>query len=305
LYTFNQTNLSGKLTCTLLLLVFSGSAMAFGSKGRVEPLFSRYAQTYKSPTLDLKVEAFHNKPMEEMRNFNGSTTTLDFTYPINDVSQIELLFPMYTGAKGDLRKDADPVLNTGAVKGDRLKVRGYGGVRDFTSLIYERQMPSLEKKFDVNMAWRLGYGRRMDTLDARYKGKLVDKYNHSGYNVQGGLKLDTDVQNGEITLFSNLHYIQYLDSDDINYQPPTKKKSRVTFGVIKLNTAIMFNTFGKTTPVMEALLVQDTMGYTSFSLSPEIIYTVSNGMDLKLGVPFKLTKQGQDYAGVFEGTYRF
>lgn len=69
--------------------------------------------------------------------------------------------------------------------------------------------------------------------------------------------------------------------------------------------AIMFNNYGRVTPVLEALLVHDFEDFTSFSVSPEIIYTLSDGLDIKCGAPFSLTGDGQDYAAELELTYRF
>ena len=128
LHTLRQTGLAALLAC-MLLLIFSGSTSAAGSIGRVEPIFARYARIYHAPTLDLKVEYFRDKPMEELDDFNGYTATLDFTYPINDVSQIELLLPLYTDGKGDYNKPGNPF------DGRSLDVEGNGGVRDFASLI--------------------------------------------------------------------------------------------------------------------------------------------------------------------------
>jgi hypothetical protein len=98
LHTLRQAGLAALLAC-MLLLIFSGSTLAAGSKGRVEPIFARYARIYHAPTLDLKVEYFRDKPMEELDDFNGYTATLDFTYPINDMSQIQLLLPLYTNGR--------------------------------------------------------------------------------------------------------------------------------------------------------------------------------------------------------------
>ena len=39
--------------------------------------------------------------------------------------------------------------------------------------------------------------------------------------------------------------------------------------------------------------------------TPEIIYTMSDVLDIKFGAPFSLTSDGQDYAAVLELTYRF
>jgi hypothetical protein len=293
MYTMSQVRLACILACTLFL-TFSGSTTAAGSIGRVEPIFARYARIYHAPTLDFRVEYFRDKPMEELDDFNGYTATLDFTYPINDVSQIELLLPLYTNGKGYYNKPGEPF------DGRSLDVEGNGGVRDFASLIYERRIPWLERKLGVNIAWLAGYGKRLAILDAEHNGELVDKFNHQGENSQVGLKIDTDISNGEMTLFGNLRYVMFKDTDDINFTGDD-----VDFEVLYATGAIMFNQYGRLTPVLETLLVHDFEDFTSFSLSPEIIYTMSDGLDIKFGAPFSLTSDGQDYAAQLELTYRF
>ena len=293
MHTLRQAGLAALLAC-MLLLIFSGSTSAACSIGRVEPIFARYARIYQAPTLDLKVEYFRDKPMEELDDFNGYTATLDFTYPINDMSQIELLLPLYTNGKGDYNKPGEPF------DGRSLDVEGNGGVRDFASLIYERRMPWLEDKLGVNIAWMAGGGRRLDTLDAERNGELVDKFNHVGHNFQAGLKMDADISDGEMTLFGNLRYVMFRETDDINLTGDD-----VDFEVLYATGAIMFNNYGRLTPVLEALLEHDFEDFTAFSLSPEIIYTMSDGLDIKFGTPFSITSDGQDYAAVLELTYRF
>jgi hypothetical protein len=285
--------LAGALAC-LLLLTFSGNISAAGSIGRVEPIFARYAQTYHVPTLNLGVEYFRDKPMEEMDDFDGYTVTLDFTYPIDDVSQVELLLPLYTDGEGDYNKPGN------AFDGRSLDVDGYGGVRDFASLIYERRLSWLEDKSDINIAWLVGAGIRLDTLDAKHNGELVDEFNHKGHNFQVGLKMDTDIRGGAMTLIANLRYVMFRDTDDINLTGDD-----IDFEVLYATGAIMFNKYGRLTPVLELLLEEDFEDYTSFSLSPGIIYTMSDGLDIKFGAPFRLTDDGQKYAGELELTYRF
>lgn len=291
--TTSQGELAGVLA-SILLLALSGSTFAAGSIGRVEPIFARYARIYHAPTLDFRVEYFRDKPMEELDDFNGYTATLDFTYPVNDVSQIELLLPLYTNGKGDYNKPGEPF------DGRSLDVEGNGGVRDFASLIYERRIPWLERKLGVNIAWLAGIGKRLDTLDAERNGELVDKFNHQGENHQFGLKVDTDISSGAMTLFGNLRYVIFEDTDDINLTGDD-----VDFEVLYATGAIMFNQYGRLTPALEALLEHDFEDFTSFSLSPEIIYTMSDGLDIKFGAPFSLTSDGQDYAAQLELTYRF
>ena len=289
----HSVRLAGGLAC-LLLLTFSGTTSAAGSIGPVEPVFARYAQTYHVPTLDLSVEYFRDKPMEEMDDFDGYTVTLDFTYPIDDVSQFELLLPLYTDGEGDYNKPGE------AFDGRSLDVDGYGGVRDFASIIYERRLSWLESKSDINIAWLVGAGKRLDTLDAKHNGELVDKFNHKGKNFQVGLKMDTDIGSGAMTLIGNLRYVMFRDTDDINLTGDD-----IDFEVLYATGAIMLNKYGRLTPVLELLLEEDFEDYTSFSLSPGIIYTLSDGLDIKLGAPFRLTSDGQDYAGELEMTYRF
>ena len=293
MYRLHQTGLAGLFACALLLM-FSGGTPAAGSKGRVEPIFARYARTYHTPTLDFRIEYFRDKPMEELDDFNGYTAFLDFTYPFNDTSQIELLLPLYTDGKGDYKKPGHEF------DGKSLDVSGNGGVRDFASLIYERQMPWLGSKLGVNIAWLAGAGRRLDTLDAERNGELVDKFNHEGDNHQFGLKIDTDISHGKMTLFGNLRYVIFEETDDINLTGDD-----VDFEVLYATGAIMFNQYGRLTPVLETLLEHDFEDFTSFSLSPELIYTMSDGLDIKFGAPFSLTSDGQDFAAQLELTYRF
>ena len=293
LKTIYQSGLFGLLTGALLLAQ-SGSLLAAGSIGKVEPIFARYARTYAAPTLDFRVEYFRDKPMEELDDFNGYTATLDFTYPINDVSQIQLLLPLYTNGKGDYKKPGNPY------DGRSLDVEGNGGVRDFASLIYERQVPWLERKLGFNLAWMAGAGKRLDTLDAEDNGEEVDRFNHVGHNYQLGLKADTDTRDGAMTLIGNLRYVMFKDTDDINLTG-----DKVDFEVLYATGAILFNHYGRMTPVLETLLEHDFEDFTSFSLSPEIIYTLSDGLDIKFGAPFSLTSDGQDYAAELELTYRF
>ena len=67
----------------------------------------------------------------------------------------------------------------------------------------------------------------------------------------------------------------------------------------------MFNQYGQFTPVLEAILEADFKDYLAFSLAPEAIYTFGQDFDVKLGVPFRLTSDGQKYAVDLELTYRF
>ena len=137
-------------------------------------------------------------------------------------------------------------------------------------------------------------------LDAKRNGKVIDKFNQQGENYQFGLEIDSDIRNNGITLSGNLCYVLFEDTDNINLTGDD-----IDFEILYATGAIMFNNYGRVTPVLEALLVHDFQDFTSFSVSPEIIYTMSDGLDIKFGAPFNLTSDGQDYAAELELTYRF
>jgi hypothetical protein len=272
----------------------SGSVAAAGPGAGVEPIFTRHAKIYQSPTLDTRVEFFKDKPMEEMDDFDGYGVTLDFTYPINEMSQIEILAPLYTNGDGDYRKPGH------FADGQSVDVEGNGGVREFPSVIYERRFPWAEDRLGVNAAWLAGAGKRLSPLDVDYHGEEIDRFNHAGYNFQVGLKLDDDIRNGAMSLLGNLRYVMFRDTDDINVTGDD-----VNFEILYATGAIMFNEYRNFTPVLEGILEYDFEDYTAFSLAPEMIYSFAEKWDVKLGAPFRLTSDGQKYAAELELTYRF
>lgn len=278
-----------------LLLPFSIDVAAGGNKAMAEPIFTRYARIYKAPTLDFRTEFFKDKPMEEAENFDGYSLFLDFTWPINDRSQLQVFLPFYTNGEGDFYKPGTP--------GDGLPIdiEGYNGVRDFFSLIYERRFPWLESVTGGNVAWLAGIGWSLDPLEATHDGDLVDRFNHSGSNAQIGLKFDDDISGGDMTLLGNLRLIMYRDTDDITLS----ESAGVNFNILSATGAVMFNQYGRFTPVLEAIFEADFEDYTAFSLAPELIYTLTNSFDVKFAFPFRLTSDGQKYAADLELTYRF
>jgi len=282
------------LMLSSLLLPFSISVSEAGSKPMVEPIISRYARIYQAPTLNFLTEFFKDKPMEEMTDFDGYSLSIDFTWPFNDRSQLRVLLPFYTNGDGNYDKPLSPY------DGLSSDVEGNNGVRDFFSLIYERRFSWLEGKTGGNVAWLAGIGRSMDPLDVDHDGDFVDRFNHRGNNAQIGLKFDDDVSSGDMTLLANLRLIMYWDTDDINLSGDS-----TSFQVLSATGAVMFNQFGRFTPVLEGILEADFEDYTAISLAPEVIYTLTDNFDIKLGVPFRLTSDGQKYAVDLELTYRF
>lgn len=288
--TSKRTAVIGVLIGSLSMPFFNG-AVAAGSKSMVEPIFTRYARIYQAPTLDFGVEFFKDKPLEEATNFDGYTLTLDFTWPINDRSQIEVFLPLYTEGEANL---ATPLRHP-------VDIEGYNGVNDFFSLIYERRFTWLEGVTGVNVAWLAGIGWSLDPLEVTLdNGIVTDRYNHSGSNVQIGLKFDDDIRGGDMTLLGNLRLAMYRDTDDLNLSDGDSN-----FNLLSATGAVMFNQYGRFTPVLEAILEADFKDYVAFSLAPEAIYTFGDSLDVKLGIPFRLTSDGQKYAANLEMSYRF
>jgi len=91
-----------------------------------------------------------------------------------------------------------------------------------------------------------------------------------------------------MTLIGNLRYVMFRDTDDINLTG-----DKIDFEVLYATGAILFNHHGRTTPVLEVLVEHDFEDYTSFSLSPELIYSATDDLDIKFGAPFRLTSDGQ------------
>ena len=282
------------LMVSCLLMPFSVNVAAGGNKAMVEPLFTRYARIYQAPTLDFRTEFFRDKPMEEATDFDGYALTLDFTWPFNDRSQLQVLLPFYTNGDGFYNKPGHQA------DGLSIDIEGYNGVRDFFSLIYERRFSWLEDKTGSNVAWLAGIGRSMDPLEATHDGELIDRFNHRGNNAQIGLKFDNDISGGDMTLLGNLRFIMYWDTDDIN-----PSDGGPSFQILSATGAVMFNQYGRFTPVLEAILEADFKDFTAFSLAPEVIYSLTDDFDVKLGFPFRLTGDGQKYAADLELTYRF
>mgnify|MGYP001818888607 CR=1 FL=1 len=243
---FHNNGVTGIMLFSLLLPFSMSVAAVAGSKPMAEPLFTRYARIYQAPTLDFRTEFFRDKPMEEMTDFNGYALSLDFTYPFNARSQLQVSLPFYTNGDGDYDKPGNPD------DGLSLDVKGNNGVRDFFSLIYERRFSWLEGKTRGNVAWLAGIGRSMAPLDATRHGDLVDRFNHRGNNAQIGLKFDDDIRGGDMTLLGNLRLIMYWDTDDINLSSDSTR-----FQVLSATAALMFNLYGHFTPVLEAILEAD------------------------------------------------
>ena len=103
-----------------------------------------------------------------------------------------------------------------------------------------------------------------------------------------------------MTLIGNMRYVMFRDTDDIKLTGDD-----VDFDVLYVTGAILFNHYGRLTPALEVLLEYDFEDFTAVSLSPEMIYKLSDGLDIKLGAPVKLSSDGQAYAAELEFAYRF
>lgn len=294
-YKFTGTKSAFRLLSGCLMVAACAAAPA-GAAEPVEPLFTRSARIYTDPTLDSTVEWFKDTPMEEARDFDGYRVQFDFTYPLNEVSQLEVIAPVYT--KGDLTYRGGAYADSGV----DAKLKGYGGIFEFPSLVYERRFGWLERKTGLNAAWQAGFGTVIDPLDVRLKSDnmLVDRFNHAGNKVILGIKADDDIADGSMTALGNLVLNIYGNTDDLN-----PSNDGVNFPWLEVNGALIFNKYGRVKPAIEALTSSNLTKYFAFSLSPELLYSPGSSWDIKLGAPFRLTSDGQKYAVTLELTNRF
>jgi hypothetical protein len=286
---FQTVGVIAALVCSLFM-PFPTEVLATGSRTAPEPIFTRYARIQQAPVVDFGVEYFRDKPLQEAEDFDGYTLGAGLTWPINDRAQLQVLLPFYT--KGDA--------NLKVPSAREVDIEGYNGVFDFFTVLYERRFDWFEDITGSNVSWRAGIGWSLNPLDATSDGVLIDRYNHSGSNAQLGVAFDEDVRSGDMTLLGDLLLTIYNDTDDLNLSGEASN-----FALLTASGAVMFNRYGRFIPVLETILETDFRDYVALSLAPEAIYTFGEGFDAKLGVPFRLTSDGQKYAVNLELSYRF
>jgi hypothetical protein len=272
----------------LLIAVLALSAMVPPLAGKenhqIQPISTRYAQTSSKVTLDATVRYFEDIQLQEARHFDGFGFDLDLTAPIRGGWQVRIIAPIYT--EGEAK-----VIDTGR----KTDIKGYGGVFDFPRILLEHQF-LYQDRHGWNAGWFIGAGTKQNHLDTSHG----DRINHQGLIGHLGLKADRFFNDGDVRLLGNLGMRGYFRSDDLN---PSGGGDR--FFLVDAHTASVFRLHERVWPGLELKYQGDFARYNSVSLMPQMIIPVASFLEVKLGVPFRLTHQGERIGARFQLTARF
>ncbi len=251
---------------------------------QVQPISVRYAQTASKITVDTTMRYFEDVQLQEMNHFDGWGCDLEATVPFYRTLQFRLLWPLYT--EGDAT-----VIGTG----QRSWVRGWGGVLDLPSVILEHQLLSAPNH-GFNFAWYLGAGGRVGFLETAHG----DRLNHQGRLYQAGVKADRSFNDDQVRLLANLGVRAYIKSDDLN-----PSRGNDDFFLVDLNTASVTRLHEHFWPGMGLNYQGEFEKYNSVSLLPQAIIPVNSWLEVKFGVPFRLTSHGERVGLRLQLTARF
>lgn len=279
--------MNSRLTTIAILSVMIALAQtlsAFDTDYQVQPISTRYAKTASKVTVDGTFRYFEDIQLQEMTHFDGWGFDLDATVPFSRTLQLRLIWPLYT--EGDAT-----VISTG----QRSWVRGRGGVFDFMSLVLEHQLLE-QPRHDYNVAWFLGAGEKFDVLETAHR----DRLNHQGRIILSGMKADRSFSDDRVRLLANLGLRAYIESDDLN---PTRGSDR--FFLVDIHTASVVRLHKRFWPGIELKYQGEFNKYNSVSLLPQAIVQATSWLEMKFGVPFRLTPHGERLGLRLQLTARF
>ena len=251
----------------------------------LRPLVTRYAKTATKASVTAEFKAFQDVQMQEADQFDGYSTSVDVAIPFAQRFQVRLYAPIYTSGDARALKES----------GRDIDIWGFSGIGDFANAQLDYQL--LRQPADgVNLSISGGAGMPLTYLNT----SLVDRYNHVGRVVIGGLKLDKKL-NDTVTLLANAGARYYWVSDDVN---PSGGDD--TFALADLSAAGVFNVFNNTVyPVVELIYEGDFGNYNSLLLAPEVIWPLCENFELKAGVTIGLTGDGESLGARFQAVVRF
>lgn len=255
-----------------------------GGNPQVQPISTRYARTATKITVDAEFRYFEDIRLQEVEHFDGIGFDLDVTAPFCKVFQLRLLLPLYT--EGDARN---------ILSGRSTHIKGYGGVFDFPSILLEHQLLK-QSRHGYNVGWFAGIGEKLEVLET----SNGDRLNHQGRIGHLGLKADRGFRDDSVRLLANVACRAYLESDDLN---PTGGDDH--FFLVDAQAASVFRLHDRAWPGLELKYRGDFEQYNSVSLMPQMIFPVASFLEMKMGVPFRLTHQGERVGARLQLTARF
>ena len=262
------------------------------SEFQLQPLFTRYARTSSSITLNSTVHWFDDLLLQEAEHVDGFSIDLDLTVPLTDRLQLRLFYPAYTEGDAELI----PSKNRG--QAGKIDFHGEGGVFDYAGAILEYEFLKPETPEDWSLAVFLGYSIVLGSLDAEGPG-FRNKYNHQGKAIPIGLKADRALTD-RLTFLAQVGGRYHYESDDLH------PEGNDVFFMTEASAALIYNPFDKWAyPVLELVYRGDLGSYNSFEIVPELIVPINSNFELKGGLGCGLADDGEDWQARIQATFRF
>jgi len=256
----------------------------------LEPLFTRYAQTYDKITVDLRERYFDDLRLQEINHFDGWTTDLTVTFPFNERFEITVLLPIYTYGRAN-RFDVPTH--------DRVTVKGPGAIFDYPSIYFAHQLIEASTG-PVNAGYFLGVGAHLDEwgqLQTTHK----DILNHQGLLLHGGLRADRFFADGKWRLAANVGGRYYYESDDLN----PGGGSDHFYHLEASGAAVYHPKHLFLHPAAELEYRGDLNGYNAVWVVPEVLIPISSSFEMRIGVPLRMTQDGERFGVNLHLTARF
>lgn len=261
------------------------SALSLTAATLPRPLLTRPAQTEHSVSIIGNFHYFEDEKLEEADQFDGYGIDFELFVPINQTMQFRFILPAYLDGDARLTKPATY---------QRIDIDGTAGTLDLPSVLFEHQFVS-EEASGYNLAYYLGGGttiREWGKLDTTHG----DRFNHQGRLLRYGLKYEHESDNGAARWLANLGVRQYFGSDDLN-----PAQSGDNFKFLEVMGAGVFDTRHESIfPAVEVQYLSDLENYHALLLVPQAILSVHENIDLKTGVPFRLTNNGESWGVRFQ-----
>lgn len=257
---------------------------------QLQPLGTRYARTATKITFNSSVRFFHGVELQEANAFDGYTVDLELTVPFWERFQLRLYYPAYTDGDARLTESGNPQV------GEKIDIDGDGGIFDFPSAIVDYQFKQAQSAQEWNLAAFAGYGYAINELET----SPGDVYNHQGNAVLFGLKGDREL-NAQTTALVNLGGRYYYKSDDLN---PAGNDD--VFAFMDASVAFVYDpSLGWVYPALELIYQGDLGSYNTFRLDPQLIFPVSQNLELKAGGGIGLTSDGESWQARLQAVIRY
>jgi len=253
---------------------------AFAGQTRPAPIFNQSAATAQSIAVDANFKYFQGVQLEEADRFDGVGFDFEAFVPFRENLQVRMILPAYTNGRARL---LDPPTK------ERIRIKGPGGTFDYPTLLLDHQIRGVADD-GFNLSYFLGFGMTVGSW-----GKLNtthgDTYNHQGHLYRLGLKADHVSPGGAVHWFGNAGLRVYLGSDDLN-----PSVTGDDFTLLEAGAGAVFHSFQESVqPALELTLTTDIDRYFAAHAVPQLIFPLAKNLEVKAGVPLRLSRDGEHW----------